>query len=66
MCLFTLFEPELFDRQLENERIDVAVANENAVPESWYNYVCVCVWCITLCYILIKKIHENPFTKLFV
>jgi hypothetical protein len=43
MYLFTLFEPELFDRQLENERTDVAVVNENAVLESWYNYVCVFV-----------------------
>jgi hypothetical protein len=43
MYLFTLFEPELFDRQLENERTDVAVVNESAVLESWYNYICACV-----------------------
>jgi hypothetical protein len=48
MYLFTLFEPGLFDRQPENERTDVAVVNENAVPESWYNYVCVCV-CVCVC-----------------
>jgi len=41
MYLFTLFEPDLFDKQPENERTDVAVVSENAVLESWYNYVCV-------------------------
>jgi hypothetical protein len=38
MHLFTLFEPDWFDRQPENGRTDVVVVNKNAV--SWYNYVC--------------------------
>lgn len=48
--LYVPVEPDLFDRQPENERTDVAVVNENAVLESWYNYVCVCVVHSTVLY----------------
>ena len=60
MYLFTLFEPDLFDRQPENERTDVAEVNANAVLESWYNYVCVRVVHSTVLYSRQKnymKIH---------
>jgi hypothetical protein len=61
MYLFTLFQPDFLTNNPKMKEltwmwwIKMLYLNLGIIK---------CVWCTALCYILIRKVYENPFTQL--